>query len=74
MTELRSTGTATVDRLMLNVNYAIPQKRFFMGGNYQFGHVKNFTDNPFTLPADNYDLERNGVRRCGTSGTGSLRW
>ena len=57
VTELRSTGTATVDRLMLNVNYAIPQKRFFMGGNYQFGHVKNFTDNPFTLPADNYDLD-----------------
>ena len=28
-----------------------------MGGNYQFGHVKNFTDNPFTLPADNYELD-----------------
>jgi hypothetical protein len=57
VTELRSTGTSDVDRLMVNVNYAIPQKRFFMGGNYQFGRVKNFTDNPFSLPADNYDLD-----------------
>ncbi len=57
VTELRSTGTTKVDRLMVNVNYAIPQKRFFVGGNYQFGRVKNFTDNPFTLPADNYDLD-----------------
>jgi hypothetical protein len=57
VTELRSTGTSDVDRLMVNVNYAIPQKRFFMGGNYQFGRVKNFTDNPFALPADNYDLD-----------------
>jgi Carboxypeptidase regulatory-like domain len=57
VTELQSTGTTKVDRLMVNVNYAIPQKRFFMGGNYQFGRVKNFTDNPFSLPADNYDLD-----------------
>ena len=28
-----------------------------MGGNYQFGRVKNFTDNPFSLPANNYDLD-----------------
>jgi hypothetical protein len=57
VTELQSSATSTLDRLMVNVNYAIPQKRFFMGGNYQLARARNFTDNPFSLPADNYDLD-----------------
>ena len=57
ITELQSTGQADVDRLMVNVNYAIPQKRFFAGGNYQLSRNRNFNDSPFSLPADNYNLD-----------------
>jgi hypothetical protein len=57
VTELQSTGRSVLDRLMVNVNYAIPQKRLFMGGNYQLSRARNYSDNPFSLPADNYDLE-----------------
>jgi hypothetical protein len=56
VTAIESTGTTEIDRFMVNVNYAIPEKRFFMGGNYQLGRANNFTDNPFSLPANNFDL------------------
>jgi Carboxypeptidase regulatory-like domain len=56
VTELQSTGTSELDRLMVHVNYAIPQKRFFLAANYQLSRSKNFSDSPFALPADNYDL------------------
>ena len=56
VTAIESTGRTEIDRFMVNVNYAIPEKRFFMGGNYQLGRANNFVDNPFSLPADNYDL------------------
>jgi hypothetical protein len=56
ITAIDSTGKTEIDRFMVNVNYAIPEKRFFMGGNYQLGRSNNFTDNPFSLPANNYDL------------------
>jgi hypothetical protein len=57
VTAIESTGLTQIDRFMVNVNYAIPEKRFFMGGNYQLGRASNYADNPFSLPADNYDLE-----------------
>lgn len=57
VTAIESTGRTEIDRFMVNVNYAIPEKRFFMGGNYQLGRANNYVDNPFALPADNYDLE-----------------
>jgi hypothetical protein len=57
ITAIESTGRTEIDRFMVNVNYAIPEKRFFMGGNYQLGRASNYADNPFSLPADNYDLE-----------------
>ncbi len=55
--QLESTGRTEVDRWMVNVNYAIPERRFFMGANYQLARSNNHADNPFALPADNYDLE-----------------
>ena len=41
---------------MMNVNYANPQRRLFLGGNYQLSRIYNFIDSDFSLPADNYDL------------------
>lgn len=57
VTAIESTGRTEIDRFMVNVNYAIPEKRLFMGGNYQLGRANNYADNPFSLPADNYNLE-----------------
>lgn len=54
--QLESTGRTEIDRLALNINYARPEKRFFMGANYQLARSNNFTDSAFALPADNYDL------------------
>ena len=55
--QLESTGRTETDRWMVNVNYAIPERRFFMGANYQLARANNHADNAFALPADNYDLE-----------------
>ena len=55
--QLESTGRSAIDRLMVNVNYAIPERRLFMGMNYQLSRSMNHADNPFGLPADNYDLD-----------------
>ncbi len=55
--ELESTGRNEVDRLMVNVNYANPARRLFMGVNYQLSRSMNHADNPFALPADNYELD-----------------
>jgi len=56
VTELQSTGSSDLDRLMININYANPQRRLFFGGNYQLQRILNYTDSDFSLPADNYDL------------------
>jgi hypothetical protein len=57
VTEVDSTGRSEVDRLMVNVNYARPERRFFMGANYQLARSNNYADSAFSLPANNYDLE-----------------
>ncbi len=57
VTQLESTGRTEVDRLTINVNYAKPERRFFMGANYQLARSNNFSDSAFALPANNYDLE-----------------
>lgn len=57
VTELISTGETEVDRLHVNVNYARPERRLFMGASYTLGRARNFSDNPFALPANNYDLD-----------------
>ena len=56
ITELQSTGRSDTDRWMVNVNYARPERRLFLGANYQLARVYNFVDSPFSLPANNYDL------------------
>ena len=57
VTELESSGRTEVDRLTINVNYAKPERRFFMGGNYQLARSNNYSNGTFALPANNYDLE-----------------
>jgi hypothetical protein len=57
ITVLESTGRLETDRLMVGINYAKPERRLFSGANYQLGRLENFTDSPFALPADNYDLD-----------------
>jgi hypothetical protein len=54
--QLESTGQTEVDRLTINVNYARPERRFFMGANYQLARSNNFSDSAFALAANNYDL------------------
>jgi hypothetical protein len=54
--QLESTGQTEVDRLTINVNYAKPERRFFMGANYQLARSNNYSDSAFALPANNYDL------------------
>jgi hypothetical protein len=56
ITQLESTGQTDTDRWMLNVNYAKPEQRLFLGANYQLARVYTFADSAFSLPADNYDL------------------
>ena len=57
VTQLISDGESEVDRLQVNVNYARPERRLFMGASYTLGRARNFSDNPFALPANNYDLD-----------------
>jgi hypothetical protein len=56
ITQLEATGESDTDRWMLNVNYAKPERRLFLGANYQLARVYNFADSAFSLPANNYDL------------------
>jgi hypothetical protein len=56
ITQLESTGESDTDRWMLNVNYAKPEQRLFLGANYQLARVYNFVDSAYSLPANNYDL------------------
>ena len=37
-------GESEIDRLTINVNYAKPERRFFMGANYQLARSNNFSD------------------------------
>ena len=56
ITQLESTGASDTDRWMVNVNYGRPERRLFLGANYQLARVYNFVDSPYSLPANNYDL------------------
>lgn len=55
VTQLVSTGRSEVDRLQVGMNFARPERRFFMGVNYTLGRHYNHTDKPFALPANSYD-------------------
>jgi hypothetical protein len=43
------------DRLNVNLNYRLPNRRIFMGGNYTLGQVKNHADSATALPANSLD-------------------
>jgi hypothetical protein len=55
VTQFESTGRSLSDRLNVNLNYRVPQKRIFMGGNYTLGQVKNHADSATQLPANSLD-------------------
>jgi hypothetical protein len=55
VTQFDSTGRSMSDRLTVNLNYRVPQKRIFMGGNYTLGQVKNHADSATSLPANSLD-------------------
>jgi len=52
VTQFESTGRSSSDRLNLSLNYRVPQKRIFMGGNYTLGQVRNHADGATSLPAN----------------------
>ena len=55
VTEFESAGRSTSDRFTVNLNYRVPNRRIFMGGNYTLGQVKNHADSATTLPANSLD-------------------
>ena len=55
VTQFESTGRSQSDRLTVNLNYRVPQRRIFMGGNYTFGQVRNHADSATALPANSLD-------------------
>jgi hypothetical protein len=55
VTQFESTGRSQSDRLMMNLNYRLPERRIFMGGNYTLGQVKNHADSATSLPANSLD-------------------
>ena len=55
VTQFESTGRSQSDRLTVNLNYRVPQRRIFMGGNYTLGQVRNHADSATSLPANSLD-------------------
>ena len=55
VTQFESTGRSQSDRLNVSLNYRVPQRRIFMGGNYTLGQVKNHADSATSLPANSLD-------------------
>ena len=55
VTQFESTGRSESDRLTFNLNYRVPNRRIFMGGNYTLGQVKNHADSATALPANSLD-------------------
>ena len=55
-TEIESIAGAWFDGLSINLNWAKPEKRIFVGANYFLSRSLNESDSPFSLPADNFNL------------------
>ena len=55
VTQFESTGRSQSDRLNVGLNYRLPARRIFMGGNYTFGRVRNHADSATALPANSLD-------------------
>lgn len=56
VTEIQSVAHARYDAISVNLNYARPQQRLFLGANYTLGRAIDETDSPFGLPASTYNL------------------
>ena len=52
VTQFESTGKSKSDRLNVSLNYRLPQRRIFLGGNYTLGQVRNHADSATALPAN----------------------
>ncbi len=56
ITEIEPIASAAFDGLMMNVNYANPQRRIFISANYTLSRSIDEADSAFSLPADTYNL------------------
>jgi hypothetical protein len=56
ITAVESIATSSFDAMFLNVNYAKPERRIFIGLNYGLARSINETDSAFGLPANSFDL------------------
>jgi hypothetical protein len=56
ITEIEPIASAAFDGLMLNLNYANPQRRIFVAANYSLSRSVDEADSAFSLPADTYNL------------------
>jgi hypothetical protein len=56
ITGVESIAASSFDGMFLNLNYARPEQRIFIGMNYALSKSIDETDGPFALPADNNNL------------------
>lgn len=57
VTQVESTGRSEGHMLNAGFNVNLPWHRLFAFVNYTWSGTRNDTDGPFSLPADNFDLE-----------------
>jgi hypothetical protein len=56
VTQVESTGRSAGHMVNVGMNMNMPWHRTFMFVNYTFAKLRNDTDGPFGLPADNFDV------------------
>ena len=56
VTQVESTGRSAGHMVNVGMNMNLPWHRTFMFVNYTFAKLRNDTDGPFGLPADNFDV------------------
>ena len=56
ITQVESTGKSEGHAVNVGFNMNLPWHRTFLFLNYGFGQLRNDTDGPFSLPADNFNL------------------
>lgn len=67
ITEVQGTGGQRQHMVHAGLNYMIPAKRTFLFVNYTLNHTENDSNGPFSLPADNYNLEAEWAPAAGMS-------
>jgi outer membrane receptor for ferrienterochelin and colicin len=55
VTQIESSGRSATNRLTLNLNYRVPNRRLFFNTTYTLSSVKNHADNATSLPANSLD-------------------